>query len=214
MELITGMVHRGGVSTVLDTGCGTGELAAMLERRGYSVTALDLGLASIRRASHAFRDAGVPVPFVQGDLYRLPFRDGCYDTVVMSEVLEHIERPSDALAEAARVIRPGGYLIVSTPYRERLRYTLCIHCNTRTPVNAHLHSFDETVLTDLLAGAGCRAVRVRKYATKLAEYPGLPGMTWFLPAAVWNWLDLLLCAVTDRQAYIVIRAVKASHGGE
>ena len=76
-------------------------------------------------------------------MYRLPFRGGSFDMVVASEIVEHLENPQGAMLEAARVLRPGGYLVVSTPYRESLKYTLCIHCNKKTPVNAHLHSFDE-----------------------------------------------------------------------
>jgi ubiquinone/menaquinone biosynthesis C-methylase UbiE len=48
--------------------------------------------------------------------YEVPLPDGSFDTVLMSEVLEHLERPQDALAEALRLLRPGGKLILTTPF--------------------------------------------------------------------------------------------------
>ena len=210
MEIIAWTVPQDGGMRVLDAGCGTGELAEALSSHGFAVTALDLGFASIRRASKA--SPGVGVRYVQGDLYRLPFGDGLFDAVVVSEVAEHLERPSDALCEAARVLRPGGCLVVSTPYRERLRYTLCIHCNEKTPVNAHLHSFDESVMTGMLGDAGCRVDGVRKYAAKLAEYAGFPGLTWYLPRGLWSMIDRVFCAVTGRQSFMVVRAEKIPGG--
>jgi len=52
---------------------------------------------------------------VCGTVYSLPFKDGSYDTCLISEVLEHLQRPTEALKEVARVLRPGGVLIVTTP---------------------------------------------------------------------------------------------------
>jgi hypothetical protein len=54
------------------------------------------------------------------------------------------------LDEMWRVVRPGGRVLISTPYRERIRYVLCIHCNQPTPIHAHLNSFDEHRLASYL----------------------------------------------------------------
>lgn len=48
--------------------------------------------------------------------YDIPLEDGSFDTVLLSEVLEHLERPADALAECHRLLRPGGKLILTTPF--------------------------------------------------------------------------------------------------
>ncbi len=60
---------------------------------------------------------------VRGDLYRLPLADGSIDLVISRYVLEHLEHPIEALREAARVLRPGGKLLVLTPNR---RHYVCL----------------------------------------------------------------------------------------
>jgi SAM-dependent methyltransferase len=74
---------------------------------------LDLDAEVLRLATA--RDPGLPA--VQGDLFHLPFRDGVFDLVFNSSTLEHLEPWPVALAEMARVTRPGGRLFVGVPYR-------------------------------------------------------------------------------------------------
>jgi SAM-dependent methyltransferase len=85
---------------------------------------------------------------------RLPFAEGSFDAVVAAEVIEHIPEVEIALAEAARVLRPGGRLVVTVPYRETLRRIRCPECGEEFEPNGHVHSFDETRLESLLRGAG------------------------------------------------------------
>ncbi len=206
--LIARLVAGAGTGRVLDAGCGSGWLAELLTARGLAVTAMDLGFDSLRRASRRLAEKQAGVPFVNGDIYRLPFRDAVFDAVAMSEVLEHLERPSDALREAWRVIRPGGCIVVSTPYRERIQETRCIHCNQKTPVNAHLHSFDEMSLRDLLDKAGFRCERSTLFLNRATERFGMAGLTWMLPYAAWRAVDALACTLFGNAGYQVVRAVK------
>jgi SAM-dependent methyltransferase len=119
---------------VLDLGCGGGRHAFECFRRGAHVIALDLRESDLRGAGamfQAMRDAGeVPddaraMP-VRGDAYHLPFPDGAFDVVIASEILEHIPRDHDAIAEAVRVLRPGGRLAVTVPrwWPERVCWAL------------------------------------------------------------------------------------------
>jgi len=213
MQLISRMVPIPGVSKLLDAGCGTGELSENLFNRGFDVIALDLGFESIKRASSRHREENINFPFVQGDLYRLPYEDRSFDAVVTSEIMEHLERPLEALKEAARIVRPGGYIIVSTPCREILRFTLCIHCNKKTPINAHLHSFDEKTMETMLKEAGFSVETVKKYSSKYMEYLGLPGLSCFLPYGVWRFIDAVFCRLFGRQSFMVIRARKGTIEG-
>jgi len=206
--VITRLIPRGGVHRVLDVGCGSGWLSEMLAGRGFTVTALDIGADSLKRASRRMEERKRRVFFVLGDVYRLPFADSGFDAVVASEVLEHLERPSDALTELVRVLRPGGWVVVSTPYRERIETVLCIHCNRKTPVNAHLHSFDESDIEAMLHGAGCDVERHITFVNRPLERLGFAGLSHFLPHVLWRACDAAACRLAGRQSFLAVRGVK------
>jgi len=108
---------------VLDLGCGFGRHAFEAARRGAAVVALDAGtdeVTGVRDTFGAMLDAGELPPgsaagAVQGDALHLPFADGTFDRVIASEVLEHIPDDRSAMAELARVLRPGGTMAVTVP---------------------------------------------------------------------------------------------------
>jgi SAM-dependent methyltransferase len=98
---------------ILDIGCGDGALALELLQRGASsVTGCDL---DPRMVAHAAAEAGrrsATVRFVMADAERLPFRDDSFDLVTMITVLAFMARPQAAAQEIARVLRPGGGLVI------------------------------------------------------------------------------------------------------
>ncbi len=108
---------------VLDMGCGAGRHAFEMYRRGGDVIAFDQDgdeLAGVLDLFGAMRDAGeVPTgaeaDIKQGDALSLPFADAEFDRVVAAEVLEHIPDDTTAIAELARVLRPGGTIAVTVP---------------------------------------------------------------------------------------------------
>jgi SAM-dependent methyltransferase len=93
---------------LLDVGAGSGRHAREAAARGARVVAVDLDLAALRQV-------GAELARVQADALHLPFPDGAADRVVVSEVLEHIPADRAAIAEAWRVLKPGGRLAVSVP---------------------------------------------------------------------------------------------------
>lgn len=94
---------------VLEVGAGTGRNLPEY-RAATKVVALEPDTAMRRRAERVARRADVPVEVVDGDALSLPFPDASFDTVVTSLVLCTIPDPARALAEAHRVLRPGGSL--------------------------------------------------------------------------------------------------------
>jgi ubiquinone/menaquinone biosynthesis C-methylase UbiE len=110
-------------SRVLDIGCGSGRhTAAALAlpvalAAGMDTNRKDLLSAEDRLNLHHRLDMirGGKWAFACADALRIPFRAGTFDAVICSEVLEHIHDHEDALAEALRVLRPGGTLVVSVP---------------------------------------------------------------------------------------------------
>jgi 2-polyprenyl-3-methyl-5-hydroxy-6-metoxy-1,4-benzoquinol methylase len=207
-DLISRLVPGADVSDILDLGCGSGWLSEMLQSRGFRVTALDLGFDSIRRASVRLKERSAGVSFTLGDIYHLPFGESNFDAVVASEVLEHLDDPQAALHEMARVVRPGGCLAVTTPYRERIEETLCVHCNKKTPVNAHLHSFDEKNMERMLHEAGFTVQKCIMFINRPLERLGMAGMTFFLPYMFWRLLDTAACGFLGRESFMAVKALR------
>jgi SAM-dependent methyltransferase len=96
---------------VLELGCGTGLFTRGFAGRGARVTALDISLDLLLQAR---RGEDMPARLVLGDAERLPFRGGCFDAVVGSSVLHHLE-PLAALRETHRVLAPGGRVAFAEP---------------------------------------------------------------------------------------------------
>jgi ubiquinone/menaquinone biosynthesis C-methylase UbiE len=99
-------------SEVLDAACGTGRHAAFLAARGHSVVGVDASPEMLARAAAKVPDAR----FVLGELDRLPLADGSVDAAVCALALSHAQDLRPAVAELARVLRPGGRLVISNPH--------------------------------------------------------------------------------------------------
>jgi len=93
-------------SLLVDLACGGGLMAPHVARLGYRHVGVDLGLAGLRVA----REHGV-VP-VRGSVLAVPLADACADVVVAGEVLEHVADDEQVIAECARLLRPGGTLVI------------------------------------------------------------------------------------------------------
>jgi ubiquinone/menaquinone biosynthesis C-methylase UbiE len=102
---------------ILDLGGGDAALAYVLYTKGARLTVLDNEPEGIRLGKENFASKKAPAEFIVGSAYKIPFSDGEFDHVVCSEVVEHLEMPEIAMAEAARVLKPGGTFVLTTPYR-------------------------------------------------------------------------------------------------
>jgi SAM-dependent methyltransferase len=120
---------------VLDAGCGSGYGAAELPRAA-AVIAMDVSADAVVHARGAFARPGVH--FLQAACEALPFADASFDLVLAFEVIEHLERWPQLLADARRILRPSGVLLVSTP--NKAWYT-----ESRAEAGAnpyHVHEFE------------------------------------------------------------------------
>lgn len=101
-----------GGGLLLEAGCGEGYGADLLRRAGAVVVACDLDPWAVGRAAAAY---GLPV--VRANLVALPLATGTLDAVVSLQVVEHLWDQAGFVRECARVLRPGGRLVLSTPDR-------------------------------------------------------------------------------------------------
>jgi SAM-dependent methyltransferase len=151
---------------VLDLGCGGGRHAFEAHRRGAHVVALDRNrgdtrdaaamLAAMRLAGEA--PAGATGTAVNGDALALPFADRSFDRVIAAEVLEHVVDDGAALAELARVLRPGGTLAVTVPrwLPERVCWALAEEYHAPAVPGGHVRIYRRRQLAGRLHRAGVR----------------------------------------------------------
>src|SRR5436190_4455510 len=106
-DTVENILRDGNRGALLDVPSGEGALALRLSRLGYDVACCDL-------YPEIFQLEGVEIRTGNLDS-RLPYDDDSFDVVVCVEGLEHIANPSNAVSEFARLLRPGGRLVISVP---------------------------------------------------------------------------------------------------
>lgn len=155
---------------ILDVGCGIGDIDYMIAPRVSKVVALDILETSIEIAKdfHSLPN----IDFIAGDLFKLSFPDNSFDCILCLETIEHIQNPMAFLEEFHRLLKPGGYLILSTPnalscqnivynvslYFSKMVAWLIQRMNKEKPDTGtqfdHLYSWDFTTLYRLLNRGG------------------------------------------------------------
>jgi 2-polyprenyl-6-hydroxyphenyl methylase/3-demethylubiquinone-9 3-methyltransferase len=114
-------------AVLVDLACGGGLMAPHVARRGYRHVGVDIGLVGLRTA----REHGVTV--VRGSVLAVPLADGCADVVTAGEILEHVEDPGQVLTECARLLRPGGVLVIDSIAGTRLAGLVAVRIAERLP---------------------------------------------------------------------------------
>ena len=139
---------------VLDAGCGDGAFLAFLRRLGYRVSGLELAEGAASRARMRCPSADVRTGSLEDEL---PFADASFDAVWCTEVLEHLFHVHGALAEMNRVLKPGGLLMLTTPYHglvKNLLITLVAFDGHYNPELSHIRFFTKRSLERSLRRAG------------------------------------------------------------
>jgi SAM-dependent methyltransferase len=199
--------ERQGPQTIVDVGCGDGAATARVADLdpGNHVVGVDWSTRAARMArGHGFDMVG-------GGVEQLPIASGAVDVVIMSEIIEHLVDTDAALAEAMRVLRPGGTLLLSTPNlaawynRALLAFGVQplftevslrgIHGRPGSQVVGHLHVFTRRALVSLLRTNGFVRVEVRG-----ARYHDVPAL--FRP------IDRVMCRWPAASSILLASAVR------
>jgi SAM-dependent methyltransferase len=158
-------VAGGRPGRVLDIGCGRGHLLDAFRRRGWTVQGTELTEHS---ASFPRNVLGLPVHIGPGEA--LPFEPGSFDAVVMWHVLEHWPDPRVAIAEAHRMLRPGGVYMVGVPnfgsFEARLTRAGWFHLD----VPRHLCHLTTASLQRMLSEAGFEPRRTSFFAPEFDAF--------------------------------------------
>lgn len=131
------------VFTVLDLGCGSGFITREIKRRypGAQIDGLDSSVSAIRSAVAQ----GEGIDYVVADAYSPPYADNFYDVVICNNIWEHVPDPLRLLEAIKRITKPGGFVLISTPSRYRLRNLMRILLGKRVSMMSKLHVTEYTV---------------------------------------------------------------------
>jgi SAM-dependent methyltransferase len=165
MDRVLSMVHRsrirtlerliGGAGSVLDIGCGPGVLINQMRSRGWKVRGTERSHSAAQQARDVFH---LDVSAV--DVDALVAEGATYDAVVLWHVAEHLHKPAETVRAIARLLRPGGVLLIAVPNfgspEARIGRAGWFHLD----VPRHLVHFTPSTLTAILEAAGFRPVKV------------------------------------------------------
>lgn len=189
--------------TILDVGCGNGWVANLFSEKQH-VISMDISSVNAIKVHHANKHRNHNG--LVADVYHLPLKQESIDCIIASEIIEHVADPKLFISKLYHVLKPGGTLIITTPYKEKIEYYLCVHCNKPTPKNAHLHSFDEKMMSGYMPSSSKSEINVfsNKWLLKLRTYK----LTGFLPLAAWKLVDRTANAVFNAPTRMMIKIYK------
>lgn len=119
LELLDSLVPSLDNPKILDLGCGEGHITAQILKKfpHAEVSGLDYSISAIQYAHQHFKN----IDFVVGDACDLPYSDNYFDIVVCNNMWEHVGDPLIILEQIRKVVKPLGYLLISTPSRYRFK---------------------------------------------------------------------------------------------
>lgn len=199
--------RRVGRGHLLEVGAGSGGFVQSALRRGWRVDATEVSASGLAH----LRETGATV--FAGDLHEAGFETGAFDLAISLEVLEHLPAPRPHLAELARVLRPGGLLLLSTPSVAGLSWRV-LGGRWRVVDPEHLGYFTPRTLRGELRRHGFDAVSVRSRGLDVTTWsgPAQGGVRRFDPVKSAHWRDGINASALLRSAKDGLNRVLALTG--
>lgn len=194
LEAVIDLVRRHSTGIrILDVACAQGNFALLLAEAGFDVTALDLSEEFLAYAKKKYSHG--KIEFIHANImdYTAP---ASFDTIICGEVIEHVAYPKDLLAAAARNLKAGGHLVLTTPNGEEwgspLRtYSEIDDVSALIPrqfhFGDHLFLYTESELRGLLSECGFETVEVTKFNS--AYLSQVKGFRYLLPYGFLRWAE-------------------------
>jgi SAM-dependent methyltransferase len=181
----------GGPGRLLDVGAARGVFLNLARSRGWDVTGIELSIEAMRAARGAFG-----LELIPSTVEEAGFRDGSFDAVHMSHVLEHLPSPVGTLREIHRILRPGGVLMIEVPneFGDLMGAVRELVLRRRRPAyevpSPHLYFFTPRTLRAVVRRAGFRTRALRTPRRARAEGSLIPLGDWVKRAvyAIEPWL--------------------------
>ncbi len=190
---------------ILDIGCGSGWVAQYFLAKGKKVISVDI---SIKNPIKVLKDnPNERHVAIVADAYHLPFKKNSFDAIIASEIMEHVYDPQLFIAKLGEVLKPGGKLIITTPYNEKIEYFLCVHCNKPTPKNAHLHSFNEKNIANFIPDEFTK-YKTTNFSNKYFVRLRLNLLTSILPFRLWKIKDSFINSIFKKPLRFLIELDK------
>jgi 2-polyprenyl-3-methyl-5-hydroxy-6-metoxy-1,4-benzoquinol methylase len=148
---------------ILDLGCQSGELCNLISQSGNEVYGIDVMEELVKEARQKYPN----IKFKSADLEKgIPFEDKYFDVVWAGEIIEHIHFTDVFVNEVNRILKIGGYFVLSTPMHNRLKSVLISLCRFEKhfdPELYHLRFYTINSLKNVLGKRGFKIEKVRHF---------------------------------------------------
>lgn len=208
MQVLKRIIKFPSDSLVMDCGSGNGWIAREYLARGVKIVSVDISQKNLTKIRQQY-DQNRRGLYVVADLYSLPFKKGVFDGATSNDVFEHLEKPPLVAADISRCLKTAAKLFVSVPYKENIVYYLCVHCNKPTPINAHLHSFDENALAEIFNLSNFKIVNSSKFINKGLSLTLIYYLLCrWMPYWLWRSIDIMANLVVRKEDRICLTLVR------
>lgn len=212
LRLLDGLCVQG---RALDVGCGGGQLVVELARRGLQASGTDLAEGMVKATQALIGQHGLTADVQHAGADGLPFDDNTFAVVTALGLVEYTGDPAKAIGEMARILAPGGHLIITAPNPARLAYLLdpvgaVLGRFRPPPAGYRRHYWTPRGFRHLLAGAGLEVTRLEGHGIAPITFAGRQVVSddraiaistrldQALPSTLAAWLGANLIAVARR----------------